>query len=248
MIVRSKLSYGVFEVTAGVALVTDDRASAAVHDRADQQAECDLAFFAVGGDQRERAWRAVGRAGEVQAHAPEPARVAAAVAVAADVGQLRAACGVARAAALDGRGVEQDDRIVRGRAVSGVDAEQPLDRVREPCAALMQRTLAGQFREQVADLAARGTQEAPVRWDPHQHLRHAQCDDLGVGQLASPIGRLLRQEIISAAINTDAEEIEVGVHRGPQADGALDTADFDLPAQMPFHQPRTTTPAVESII
>ena len=66
--------------------------------------------------------------------------------------------------------------------------------------------------------------------------------------LHPPVARLLWQEIVSAAINSDAEEIEVGVHRGPQADGALDTADFDLPAQMPFRQPPTATPAVESII
>ena len=57
---RAELACGVFEVASGVALVADDRVSAALHDRADEQAERGLAFCEVGGDQRERAWCAIG--------------------------------------------------------------------------------------------------------------------------------------------------------------------------------------------
>jgi hypothetical protein len=52
------------------------------------------------------------------------------------------------------------------------------------------------------------------------------------------------QEIVRCAINGDAEGVEVGVHRGLQVDGVLDTADFGPSVQNPF----ATAIAVESII
>ena len=59
------------------------------------------------------------------------------------------------------------------------------------------------------------------------------------------IGRPLGQEIISRAINGDAESVEVGVHRGLRVDGAvLSTADFDLSVSNPV----STGMRVESII
>src|SRR5215212_5165760 len=73
---------GFGELAAGVALVADDRLAAAQAARAQRQR--DLALGPVGGDQRGRSRRAVERA--EQADAPEPARVAARVAVAAAVG------------------------------------------------------------------------------------------------------------------------------------------------------------------
>src|SRR5215208_90939 len=80
---------GFGELAAGVALVANDRLAAAQAAR--EQRQRDLALGPVGGDQRGRSRRAVERAEQVQAHAPEPARVAARVAVAAAIGQLRAA-------------------------------------------------------------------------------------------------------------------------------------------------------------
>jgi hypothetical protein len=108
----------------------------------------------------------------------------------------------------------------------------------------VQRVLAGQLGEEVAQLAAGGTQEAPVGRDPHQHLGDAEGDDLGVCQLASRIGRALGQEVVGRAVDTDHEQVEVGVHRGLLVDGVQDTADFDLPPLVPI----ATAEAVASII
>src|SRR5215218_10900607 len=96
---RAKAGDGVGEVAAGVAFVADDRFAAA--ERLRQQLERDLTLGPVSGDQGCGAWRAVAGAGEVQTAAPEPARMALRVAVAADRRQLRAATRLQRAAALD---------------------------------------------------------------------------------------------------------------------------------------------------
>src|SRR3954451_10779294 len=151
---------GGFEVAAGGGFVADDRLAAL--EAAREQRQRDLAFGPVGGGKGGGAWGAVGRAQQVQAHAPEPAGMAARVAVAAGVGELRATGRLDGAAALDGGGVEQQQAVLAGRAAGREDADQPLDRVAKPGAPLVQRALAGQQREQVAQLAARGAQEAPV--------------------------------------------------------------------------------------
>ena len=44
----------------------------------------------------------------------------------------------------------------------------------------------------------------------------------------------LWQKIIGCAINDGAEGVEVGVHRGLQADGVSDTVDFGPSASNPF--------------
>src|SRR5262245_63258871 len=80
-------AHGVCELPAGVALVADDRLAAA--QAAGEQRQRDLALGPVGCDEGCCAWGAVGGTKQVQAHAPEPARVASGVAVAAAVGELR---------------------------------------------------------------------------------------------------------------------------------------------------------------
>jgi len=87
-------------------------------------------------------------------------------------------------------------------------------------------------------------EEPPIRRDPHDRLRHTKRDDLRVCDPSTGISWLLRQEIVRRAENGDAERVEVGVHRGLQVDGALDTADFGLSAKKPS-KPATT---VESTI
>src|ERR1022692_890468 len=52
------------------------------------------------------------------------------------------------------------------------------------------------------------------------------------------------EEGVAGPVNAGAERVEVGVHRGPQVDGALDTADVGLSAR----HPSNTAQAVESII
>ena len=86
----------------------------------------------------------------------------------------------------------------------------------------------------MGELPPRRLQEAAVARNPHQHLRHAQRDDLGVAELPSPVARRLRQQVVRGAVDSDAEQVEVGVHRGLQVDGAIDTADFDLPHPVPL--------------
>src|SRR5829696_3576376 len=111
---RAKAGDGVGEVAAGVAFVADDRFAAAECLR--QQLERDLTLRPVSGDQGCGAWRAVAGAGEVQTAAPEPARMALRVAVAADRRQLRAATRLHRAAALDRGRVEQEQIVARAGA------------------------------------------------------------------------------------------------------------------------------------
>jgi len=104
--------------------------------------------------------------------------------------------------------------------------------------------LLGQLGKQVAKSLVSDPQKAPVRRDPHDRLRDTERNQLRVCDPPASVSRLLRQEIVRRAINGNAESVEVGVHRGLQVDGVLDTADFGLSAKNP---PNTAT-AVESTI
>ena len=86
--------------------------------------------------------------------------------------------------------------------------------------------------------------EPAVAGDPHDRLGHTHADDLRIGQLTARICRGFWQQIICCAINGDAEQVEVGVHRGLLVDGVLDTAEVGLPVQTPF----ATGIPVESLI
>jgi hypothetical protein len=132
---------------------------------------------------------------------------------------------------------------VSGRALRE-HAHQPLDRLGQARATLVQSVLTRQSGEQVAELAPGGPQEAPIGRDPDQHLGDAEGDDLGVAQRAPRIGRALGQKVVGRAVDTDQEQVEVGVHRGLLVDDVEDTADFDLPPLVPIATPR----AVASII
>jgi hypothetical protein len=128
--------------------------------------------------------------------------------------------------------------------VAGEDVREPLDRVREAPATLEVAGLGRQLREQVAKALLGDGEKAPVAGDSHDCLGHAQRDDLRVCDPSAGVSWLLRQEIVSRAINGDAESVEVGVHRGLLVDGVLDTADFGLSAETPSN----AASAVESII
>jgi hypothetical protein len=170
--------------------------------------------------------------------------VAAGVAVAADLGERGATRRLQRTTALNRSRVEQDEVVaVSGRALRE-HAHQPLDRLGQARATLVQSVLTRQSGEQVAELAPGGPQEAPIGRDPDQHLGDAEGDDLGVAQRAPRIGRALGQKVVGRAVDTDQEQVEVGVHRGLLVDDVEDTADFDLPPLVPIATPR----AVASII
>ena len=179
----------------------------------------------------------------MQAHAPEVARVAPRVAIAADLGQRGAARRLQRATALDRCRVEEEEIVsISGRALRE-HAHEPLDCLGKSRAALVQRVLGRQEREEVPELASGGSQEAPIRRDAHQHLGDAQSHDLGVAQLATRVGRPFGQKVVGRAVDTD-KQVEVGVHCGLQVDDVEDTADFDLRYLVPM----ATAEAVASII
>jgi hypothetical protein len=75
-------------------------------------------------------------------------------------------------------------------------------------------------------------------------LRHAERDHLRVCDHPTRVPWRPRQEIVSRALNGDAEGVEVGVHRGLLVDGVLNTADFDPSA----NNPSNTATTVESLI
>src|SRR5215211_807674 len=238
----SQLADRGLEFAARVALVADDRLAAA--ERPGQQLEGDLAFGPVGWLEGERSRGAVGGEHAVQAHAPEETAVRAAVAVAAGVGELGAAGGLERAAALDRRRVEQHEVVVEAGALAGEDTAEPVDRLGKAPAALVEAGLLRQLREQVREPLAGHGQKATVAWHTHDGLRHAERDDLRVCDPATGVAWLLRQQIVRRAENGDEEQVKVGVHRGLPVDGDLDTADFDHSST----KPSITAPAVESVI
>src|SRR6516165_772246 len=88
------------EVSAGVALVAQDRLAAGAP-AAGQQLERDLALIQLGRGEHERSGGAVGGEQRVQPEAPEEPRVRGAVAVVGEVRQRRAADSLAAAGALD---------------------------------------------------------------------------------------------------------------------------------------------------
>jgi len=133
---------------------------------------------------------------------------------------------------------------VPARALAREHAQEPLDRGREPAAALPVGGLAGQDREEVAEALRRHGEEAAVAGDPHDRLGHAEGDELGVGDLPPGVPSCLWQEVVGCAINHRAESVEVGVHRGLRADGVLDTVGFGLSALLPLN----IVNLVESII
>ena len=134
--------------------------------------------------------------------------------------------------------------VVKARRLRGEDADEPLDRVAETSPSLVESRLLGQLGEEMPEALAGDGEEAAVGGYPHDRLGDAERRDLGVGDPATTIARLLGQEIVGRAINGDAEGVEVGVHRGLSVDGCFSTADFGLSASNPL----PTGIPVESII
>jgi hypothetical protein len=90
--------------------------------------------------------------------------------------------------------------------------------------------LLGQLGEEIAEALAGNRQETAIGGDAHDRLGDTEGCDLGVGDPATGVSGLLRQEIVRRAINGSAESVEVGVHRGLSVDGCFSTADFGLSA------------------
>src|SRR5664280_197479 len=231
------------ELTPGVTLVADEHFAAAASTTL-EQFEADLALVARGRRQSERSGRTVRRAERVQAQTPEPARVSGAVAVAGHVREGRTLDRLPAAAALDGGRVDEQQFVARARALLREVGHEPLDRIDEATTALVVAGLAGQLREEMDEPLAGDRQEAPVGRDAHDRLGHAERDQLGIGDLPAGVRSRLWQKIVGCAINHGAESVEVGVHRGLQADGDLGTVGFGLSALLSLDRRNL----VESII
>src|SRR6266540_204440 len=132
--------HGALEVSSGIALVADHGLSALKAAR--QELQGHPALRALGRTQDGRARGAIEGARQVQAHAPEVARVALAPAVSAAGAELRAAGGLGRAPALHRGGVQQHQVIVESGAALGEDRAEPVEGLPEPAAALVVARLA----------------------------------------------------------------------------------------------------------
>jgi hypothetical protein len=169
------------------------------------------------------------------------------------VGEARAAATLDRlpgTGALDWRRVDEQQLIVETRAVPGELADQALDHPGQSQPALVKCGPLRQPREQVAQTPGRDRQKPGIGRDPQQRLRDRERDDLRVGDPSTGVRCPPGQEIVHRAINSDQQQIEVGVHRGPpQGRRRLQsTVDFDLPAYVPVPNPTTPTPAVALLI
>ena len=101
----------------------------------------------------------------------------------------------------------------------------------------MKRVAGGQRREQVPEAMASNGEEPLIRGDGEHRLGDAERDDLRVSDPSSCIPRPLGQEIVGGAEHRYQQQIEVGVHSRPPEGRRLalqSTADFDLPAYVPF--------------
>jgi hypothetical protein len=199
----------------------------------------------LGAGERDRAWGAIQREQAVQAKAPEGAAVAAAIPVVGGIAQSAAADGLHRARALDRGGVHDEQIVIKARAQSCELADQRLDDLGQALAALPETGPLRPLREQVREALGGDREEALVRRDAHDRLRHAQRDDLRVGDPSPGVLGPLGQEIVSGAEHRYEQQVEVGEHRGPLGSTArIGTADFDRCRYVPF-PPAQTPQAVE---
>ena len=231
------------ELPAGIAFVGQQGLSSGAP-AALKEFQSHLAFVSLRRGQGEGPGSAVGGKDGVQAHSPELAGVAGTVPVVTDVGKGRAKDGLPASCTLDRSGVDEQEVICEARALFGKDEKEPLKHGGQASPALEVASLSRKLREQTTEVPAGESQKPAIRGDTHNGLGHTQGDDLRIGRPAASISPLLWQKIIGCAINDGAESVEVGVHRGLQADGVLDTADFGLSAS----NPSLTGMLVESII
>jgi hypothetical protein len=156
------------------------------------------------------------------------------VPISGDVRKSRAPGGFHRTSAFDGSRVEEKKIVVCAGTFRAEDAKEPFDGLDEADAAFVKGMLSREFREEMPNLPAGGPKESAVRRNAHEDLGNRQRDDLRIACLAPGVPLPLWQKIIGCAINERAEGVEVGVHRGLQADGENDTVGFGPSASNPF--------------
>ncbi len=229
---RSELLDPTFEFPARISFVAND--GLPTLERPGQELKSNFSLGPVGRRQLDSAWRPVGSAHQVEPTSPEVAGMTAGPAIPAHISKSGAPDGLERTAAFDGGGVKQQQVIVYPRTLRAEDPEEPLDGLSQPGPALVVGVLSGKVGKEVAELTPSRPKEPTVRRYPHEHLGHRQGDDLGIGGPSAGVLPLLWQKIIGCAINDGAEGVQVGVHRGLQADDVLDTVGFGPSASIPF--------------
>ena len=170
--------------------------------------------------------QAVGCAEQVEAEAPEPAAVRAAVAVAADPGQCRAADGLAGGGAGHRGGIEQPQPIADRRRQPCEHGDR-LQQLRcQAAKPLVEARLAGDVGEQVPEPLLGKPQEASLVRAIEQHLRDRQTDQLAVGDpQRTPEAPSRQQEIIDQRVNADQQSSRGRWTRSPPWSTVMDTAD-----------------------
>ncbi len=178
----------------------------------------DLALGLVGRGQLEADRGAVCGAEQVEPEAPEVARVALAVAIGRDPGQLRSSCRLPRGSAGHRRGVQQAQPLAKGRGDEREVVDRPLDLRCEPAHPLGVARLLGQIGEEVAQSSPGCGNETAIVGDLQQGLGDQQGHQLRVADLlrTAPAARTLGQEVVDQGISCREKGVEVGVHRGLQ--------------------------------
>jgi hypothetical protein len=158
-----------------------------------------------------------------------------AAAVVGEIRERRALDGLATGGAGHRRRVDKQELVFGVGARTGEDTEQPLDGVGEATATLDVAGLAGQARERIHEPPTCDREEPAVRRDAHDRRGLAERDHCGIREPTPGVLPRLWQEIIGCATNDRAESVEVGVHRGPQADGVIGTVGFGASASLFLH-------------
>jgi hypothetical protein len=170
----------------------------------------------------------------VQPHAPEVAGVAGAIPVVTEVGKSRTQRRLPAPCALDRRGVDEQEVVSETGALLAEYNQEPVKNGSQTTPTFEVAGLIRDVGKEMGKRALRPSKEPPVGWLPHDGLGHREGDALSIGRLAAGVSLPLWQKIIGRAINKSAEGVEVGVHRGLQADGENDTVDFGSSASNSF--------------
>jgi hypothetical protein len=211
---------------------------------APEQFQPHLPLIALGRGEGKRPGSAVTGEDGVQSDSPEVAGVTGAVSVVRKIAEGGAKHGLPATGALHRGRVDKQKIVGETRTLLGKDEKKPAKDRRQTASALEVTRLPGQIREEMGKAPSGRPKKPAVGRDAHDGLGHTEGDDLSIGDSAAGISRRLWQKIVSCAINDGAEGVEVGVHRGLQADGVAITVALGPSASNPFFRAMF----VESII
>src|SRR6266571_994774 len=174
----SAIGHPALELGAGEALVGDD-GEAGERDPLEHLAR-DLSLGSICRGELEGDRGPVARAEQIEAKAPEVARVRAAVAVGCDPRELGASNRLARGRAGDRGRIEQPQLIAPLRRAEGEVVDRSLDLWGERAQTLVVARLTWQVGEQVREPVAGERQKLAVVRQSHEDLGDRQRDELGV--------------------------------------------------------------------